>query len=212
MAKLPTSRIFKKFFSASEGARLDPVTGGSVDIARQVGTGGEKVTTGADKPTIGQIVKGRPEGPTKRKAKAAQNMSDSQRKAARKKALDNLTGNEFVSMDSKTGEIIWAEEIKKGKYNFRLSELGLTDKQMRKLEDNAIARWRVSDKGVTSRKVAERKRNEEAAAIENRLIEKRYRKKGREHKPRDEERKSGGLITGKARTGHTDMRKAGLFK
>ena len=47
--------IFASRFNISEGARADDVTGGSVNIARDVGTRGENVTTGAGSRAQGYV-------------------------------------------------------------------------------------------------------------------------------------------------------------
>jgi hypothetical protein len=219
-----------KGYVAKEGAGVDPETGGSVDVARLVGTKGEKVSTGAGTRTRGfvdeQATKGKREVAKKYNAIAKKIDNKTASPAERKwymqqafkdaDALKRQKGQNIKSKQTKSN----AQKIRAagGVDNYRiLLDDGvvsddMTINQIETAIRNVEARANLK-KGTSTRAVMEALKEK---AAQPKLARGRPLGKPRGHggpelvapkKPRKRKLSRGGLT----KAGHKDYRKGGLF-
>ena len=221
-----------KGYVAKEGAGVDPETGGSVDVARLVGTKGEKVSTGAGTRTRGfvdeQATKGKREVAKKYNAIAKKiddkTATPTERKWFMKQALkdaDALKRQKGQSIKSRqTASLAQKRRAAGGVDNYRkLLDDGVVS------DDMTINQIKKAIQNVKVRGELAAGDKNKAKRISEALIEGRDQKKfsrprkglgqARGHggpeiftpKPRRRPMKRGGIV----KDGHKDYRKGGMF-
>jgi len=120
---------FAKKFKVSEGAALDPETGGSVNHARDVGTKGEKVTRG--KHSVTNFFRDQTSPATRKKAKTTVELEKKKKDGTATKAdkarLAKINKTDKEAYNRQRGNTIKTKQLKSDSYAKRKAKNAKTD-------------------------------------------------------------------------------------